>query len=153
MSLRIAEPMPLRTAGFGATAGGALVTILSGFQGPAALVGLVALCLGIALLDAVDAGRVGRRQIAVFLLTFGGVVGAWGLVVTALLAMLGLTPDRVVLMLLAGGILAVGVAVFLIRYAPEPRPAPAIVTERRSGVPDDSRSRTPRSQRLDRLAG
>jgi hypothetical protein len=147
VSLRIAEPTPLRTAGFGATAGGALTTILSGFQGPAALLGLVALCLGVALLDAVDAGRVGRRQVGVFLLALGGVVGAWGLVVTALLAMLGLSPDRVVLMLLAGGILAVGVAVFLIRYAPEPRPEPAIVTGR--SIAPGSRSRVP----PDRLAG
>jgi len=152
MALRIAEPTPLRTAGLGATAGGALTTILSGFRGPAALVGLVILCLGIALVDAVDAGRVGRRQLAVFLLSLGGVVGAWGLVVTALLAMLGLPPDRAVLILLAGGVLAMGVAVFLIRYASEPRPEPAIVTE--SSAPDaGSRSRAPTSQRLDRLAG
>ncbi|MGH2546635.1 MAG: hypothetical protein ACRDHJ_07125 [Actinomycetota bacterium] len=152
MALRIAEPSPPRAAGLGATAVGALTTILSGFQGPPALVGLVVLCLGIALLDAVDAGGVGRRQLAVFLLSLGGVVGAWGLVVTALLAMLGLPPDRAVLILLVGGILAMGVAVFLIRYAPESRPAPAIVTE--SGAPDaGSRSRASTSQRLDRLAG
>ena len=118
----------------------------------AALVGLVILCLGIALLDSVDAGRVGRRQLAVFLLSLGGVVGAWGLVVTVLLAMLGLPPDRAVLILLAGGILSTGMAVFLIRYASEPRPEPAIVTE--SSAPDaGSRSRGPTSQRLDRLAG
>lgn len=46
MALRIAEPTPLRTVGFGATAGGTLVTIMAGFQGPAALVGLAALSVG-----------------------------------------------------------------------------------------------------------
>jgi hypothetical protein len=150
MVLRIDEPTPLRTAGLGATAAGALTTILSGLQGPAALVGLVVLCLGIALLDAVDVGRVGRRQLAVFLLAIGAVLAAWALVVTLLLAMLGLPLARVPLMLLAGGILAVGVGILLMRYLP--RPAPAIVTD--SSAPDaGSRSRAPTSQGLDRLAG
>ena len=146
MALRIAEPTPLRTAGFGASAGGALMTILSGFQGPAALIGVAALCLGIALLDAVDAGRVGRRQLGLFLLALGGVVGMWALVVTALLAMLGLPADPVVLVLLAGGILAVGGGVFLVRYASVPRAAPAIVVH-------GGRRPHLASQRLHRLAG
>ena len=149
MALRIAEPTPLRTAGFGATAGGGLLTIMSGFQGPAALVGLASLSLGLALLDAVDAGRVGPRQVGVFLLTLGGVVTAWGLVVNVLLAMLSLSPNPVVLMLLAGGILAAGAGVFLIRYLP--RPAPGIVADR-SSLPDAG-GRAPESDPLDRLAG
>jgi hypothetical protein len=151
MALRIAEPNPLRTIGFAAAAGGALVTILSGFQGPAALVGLGVLCLGIALLDAVDGGGVGWRQLGVFLLALGGVLGAWALVVTLLLGMLGLPPGRVPLVLLVGGALAVGVAVFLIRY--RPRPAPAIVAERSSHHDAGRRGEAPDSQRLDRLAG
>jgi hypothetical protein len=151
MALRIAESRPLRTFGLGATAGGTLVTIMSGFQGPAALIGLAVLSLGIALLDAADAGLVGPRQLGLFLLTLGGVVAVWGLVVALLLAMLALSPDPVVLMLLAGGILAAGVGAFLIRYLP--RPAPAIVAERSSHHDAGRRGEAPDSQRLDRLAG
>jgi hypothetical protein len=132
MALRIAEPTPLRAIGFGAAAGGTLVTIMSGFQGPGALVGLGVLSVGIALLDAVDAGRVGWRQLGVFLLSLGAVLTAWALAVTLLLAMLGLPLPRVPLMLLAGGTLAVGVGIFLTRYLP--RPAPAIVADRPSAT-------------------
>ncbi|HYZ10474.1 MAG TPA: hypothetical protein VE962_01115 [Actinomycetota bacterium] len=151
--------MPLRTVGFGAAAGGALLTILAGFHGPAALVGLVALCVGIALLDAVDIGRVGRRQIALFLVSFGGVVGMWGLVVTILLVMLGLPAQPTVLMLLAGGILALGAALYLIRYAPVPKVEPAPVARRRrspsrrSSTRRRRRSRAPELEELRRLAG
>jgi hypothetical protein len=147
MALRIAEPTALRTTGFGASAGGALTAILAGFQGPAALVGVAVLCLGIALLDAVDTGRVGRRQLGLFLLGLGGVVGSWAVVVAVLQAMLGLPADPMVLGLLAGATLAVGVAMFLLRYAP--RAKPAIVAER-SAL---RRRSTLSPQRLDRLAG
>jgi hypothetical protein len=147
MALRIAEPTALRTTGFGASAGGALTAILAGFQGPAALVGVAVLCLGIALLDAVDTGRVGRRQLGLFLLGLGGVVGSWAVVVAVLQAMLGLPADPMVLGLLAGATLAVGVAMFLLRYAP--RAKPAIVAER-SAL---RRRSTLSAQRLDRLAG
>jgi hypothetical protein len=154
MSLRIVEPAPLRTVGFGAVAGGSLLTIFAGFRGPAAIVGLVALCAGIALLDAVDSGRVGRRQIALFLVSLGGVVGTWGLVVTILLAMLGLTPEPTVLALLGGGVVAVGAALYLIRYAPSPRAEPAIVAaRRRSPTAARRRAHVPVPQELRRLAG
>lgn len=150
MALRIAEPTPLRTVGLGATAGGILVTIMSGFHGPAALVGLGVLSVGIALLDAVDAGRVGWRQLGLFLLSLGAVLAAWALVVTLLLAMLGLPLAQVPLMLLAGGILAVGVGILLMRYLP--RPAPAIVADR-SLRDADRPGRALESEPLDRLAG
>jgi hypothetical protein len=153
MALRIAEPTPLRSTGFGASAGGALTTILSGFQGPAALIGVAVLCLGIALLDAVDTGRIGRRQVGLFLLGLGGVVGTWALVVTVLLAMLGLPADPVAMTLLAGGILAAGGAVFLIRYASVPRATPAIVADRSALRDAGGRRPVLTSQRLDRLAG
>jgi hypothetical protein len=147
MALRIVQSAPLRTTGFGASAGGAVTAILAGFQGPAALVGVAVLCLGIALLDAVDTGGVGRRQVGLFLLGLGGVVGSWAVVVAVLQAMLGLPADAMVLGLLAGAILAVGVAVFLLRYAP--RAKPAIVAER----PALRRRSTLATERLDRLAG
>jgi uncharacterized membrane protein (DUF441 family) len=151
MALRIAEPTPLRTAGFGAAAGGILTTLFSGFQGTAALIGVAILCLGIAILDAVDTGRVGRRQLGLFLLGLGGVVGSWAMVVTALLAMLGLPADPVVLSLLAGAIMAVSLAVVLLRFFPAPRAEPAIVAERSSL----RRRRRPTLsiERLGRLAG
>jgi hypothetical protein len=154
MALRILEPAPPRTVGFGAVAGGALMTILAGFQGPAALVGLAALCCGIALLDAGETGRVGRRQIALFLVSFGGVIGMWGLVVTILLAMLGLAPEATVLTLLAAGILAVGAALSLFRYASARRAEPAAPDRRRRAASARRRrSRTAAPEELDRLAG
>jgi hypothetical protein len=152
MALRIVEPTPLRTVGFGTVAGGALLTIMAGFQGPAALVGVVALSVGIALLDALDSGRVGRRQVVLFLVSFGGVVGMWGLVVTILLAMLGLAPEPTVLALLGGGILAVGAAVYLVRYAPAPR-AVVDAGRRRAAAVARRRSRAPVRRELGRLAG
>jgi hypothetical protein len=155
MALRIVEPSPLRTVGFGAAAGGAIMTLFAGFQGPGALVGLGALCVGISLLDAIDSGRVGRRQVALFLLSFGGVVGTWGLVVTVLLAMLGLTPETTVLALLGGGILAVGVAVYLIRYGSSPQAAPAAISGSRPARErkEKERSSAPGPRELRRLAG
>jgi hypothetical protein len=72
MPLLIAEPASLRIMGFGGVASGALTTIMAGFQDAAALVGLTALSLGIALLDAVDTGRVGQRQIGLFLVYSAG---------------------------------------------------------------------------------
>jgi uncharacterized membrane protein (DUF441 family) len=151
MALRIAEPTPLRTAGFGASASGILTTLLSGFQGTAALIGVAILCLGIAILDAVDTGRVGRRQLGLFLLGLGGVVGSWAAVVAALLAMLGLPADPVVLGLLAGAILAVSLGVVLLRFFPAPTAEPAIAVDRSSV----RRRRRPSlgTERLDRLAG
>ena len=118
MSLRIAEPLPLRTLGLGTAIGGVLTMIFAGFNSPAALVGVVALCAGIALPDAVDRGGMQRRQVGLFLLTPGGGVGAWALVVTLLLAILRLPADPAALALLAGSVLAVGGAVDLFRYAP-----------------------------------
>ena len=152
MAMRIVEPTPLRTVGFGAVAGGGLMTILAGFQGAAALVGLVALCAGIALLDAVDTGRVGRRQAGLFLVCLGGVVGMWSLVVTILLAMLGLPAQTTVLTLLAAGALAVGAAVYLIRYAPASEPA-AVAPQRPATTERRRRSRAPVVEELRRLAG
>lgn len=151
MALRIAEPTPLRTAGFGASAGGILTTLLSGFQGTAALIGVAILCLGIAILDAVDTGRVGRRQLGLFLLGLGGVVGSWAAVVAALLAMLGLPADPAVLGLLAGAILAVSLGVVLLRLFHAPTAEPALVADRSSV----RRRRRPAlgTERLDRLAG
>lgn len=125
MSLRIAEPVPLRTVGLGTTFGGVMTMTFAGFNGPAALVGVVALCAGIALLDAVDRGRMERRQVGLFLLTLGGGVGAWALVVTLLLAILRLPADPAAVALLAGSILAVGGAVCVLRYAPASRPSRA----------------------------
>lgn len=151
MGLRIAEPTPLRTVGFGATAGGTLVTVMSGFQGPAALVGVAVLSVGIALLDAVDAGRVGWRQLGVFLVALGAVLAAWGLAVTVLLAMLGLPLDRVPLLLLAGGGLGAVVGVFLMRSWP--RPAPAIVADPSALRDAGRRGEAPASEPLNRLAG
>jgi O-antigen ligase len=114
----------------------------------------VVLCAGISLLDGVDSGRVGRRQLGLFLLALGGIVGAWALVVTALLALLGLPADPAALWLLAGAILAAGGAVYLLRHAPERRREPAIVADR-SAVRATHRRReaVASGRRLDRLAG
>ncbi|MGH2765507.1 MAG: hypothetical protein ACRDKA_06305 [Actinomycetota bacterium] len=154
MALGIAEPAPLRTVGGGTVAGGALATIFAGFRGPAALVGVVALCAGISLLDGVDRGRMGRRQLGLFLIALAGVLGAWALVVTVLIAMLGLPPDPMALGLLAGAILAGGGAVYLLRYGPEPRQSPAIVAEPSAKRKRAARRRSPAvtADRLDRLA-
>jgi hypothetical protein len=120
------------------------------------MVGLVALCAGIGLLDSVDTGRVGRRQVGLFLVCLGGVVGMWSLVVTILLAMLGLPAQPTVLSLLAGGALAVGAAVYLLRYAPTPERAaepPAVAPRRTSATERRPPSRAPVIEELRRLAG
>lgn len=104
--------------GWGALAGGALLTVFAGFTGPAAVVGVAMLSAGIALLDATDIGRVSRRQVGLFLLVAGGVIGSWGLVVVLIMAVIGLTPDWPVLSLLAAAFLAVGGGMYLVRYAP-----------------------------------
>jgi hypothetical protein len=80
----------------------------------------------------------------------GGAVGTWGLVVTVLLAMLGLPSQPAVLGLLAGGILAVAVAVHLIRH--EPAAGQAIVARPASTAPR-RRARPPVAEESDRLAG
>jgi hypothetical protein len=154
VSLRIEEPRPLRTVGWGTVAGGGLLTVFAGFVGPAALVGVVILGAGIALLDAVDIGRVARRQLGLFLLVSGGVVGAWALVVVLIMAIIGLTPDLPVLSLLAGAFLAVGGGMYIVRYAPVSRaPAPSRVDSIRRARAARRRRLAGATSRVGRLAG
>jgi hypothetical protein len=95
-----------------------MLTVFAGFVGPGALVGVLMISAGIALLDALDLGRVSLRQVGLFLLVAGGVVGGWALVVMLIMAIIGLTPDTPVLALLAGAFLAVGGGMYVLRYAP-----------------------------------
>jgi hypothetical protein len=153
VSVRIEQPRPLQTVGWGTIAGGLVATLIAGFVGPAALVGVIMVSAGIALLDALDLGRVSRRQVGLFLLVAGGVVGAWALVVMLIMAIIGLTPDTPVLALLAGAFLAVGAGMYILRFVPvahapaQPRrvePHQRAASRRRPGTS---------SPRVGRLAG
>jgi hypothetical protein len=149
VSLRIEAPRPLQTVGWGIAAGGVVLTVFAGFVGPLALVGVIMISAGIALLDALDLGRVSRRQIGLFLLVTGGVVGTWALVVVLIMAIIGLTPDTPVLAMLAAGFLAVGGGMYVVRYAPV---AEARARPRRARTASGSGRRTSAPQ-AGRLAG
>jgi uncharacterized iron-regulated membrane protein len=153
VSFQIEEPKPLRTVGVGVTAGGALLTVFAGFTGAAALVGVIMLCCGISLLDAVDLGWVGRRQLGLFLLALGAVVGAWALIVVVLLAILGLAADTIALALLGGSFLAAGGGTFILRYASSERQAVRASASQRVSATPRRQTLTTGARRAGRVAG
>lgn len=150
MAMRIVDPTPLGAVGVSVVGGGALTTILTGFRGPAALLGVAVLSAGIALLDGVDSRRIGRRQLAIFLLALGGIAATWGLVVTALLAIVRLPLGAVPLGLLGGGAAAVVVGVVLVGMDSRSRSIASVEARRRT--PSDQ-GRPLSSAEVERLAG
>ncbi len=150
MAMRIVDPTPRGAVGVGVVGGGALTTMLAGFRGPAALLGVAVLSAGIALLDGVDGRRIGWRQLAIVLLALGAFAAAWGLVVTALLAMVGLPVGAVPLGLLGGGAAAVVAGVVLMGIDSRSRSLASVAARRRTA---SERRRPPSPAELDPLAG
>jgi hypothetical protein len=69
----------------GVVAFGGLVVVRAGFRGPAALIGVLLLAAGLALLDAWARGRLTVALVGVFLLVLGLGVGVWTVGVILLL--------------------------------------------------------------------
>jgi hypothetical protein len=115
MQVRIADPTPIRILGSGASTGGLLLLILAGFVGAAALVSVLTICAGVALVDAAEERRLGARQGGLFLLTMGLGLGLWALLVVALLSVLGQPLGGPPLVILAVSIPAAAMGLALMR--------------------------------------
>jgi hypothetical protein len=112
---RITDPTPVRIAGSGAAIGGLLLLILAGFTGVAALIGVIAVCAGVALVDAANRGEVGPRQVGVFFVVLGLGLGFWGSLVVLLLWGLSLPVEGPPLVIVAVCAPAVLVGALLLR--------------------------------------
>jgi hypothetical protein len=113
--LRINDPTPVRIAGSGAAAGGLFLLILAGFTGVAAMVGVLAICAGVGLVDAAGLGELGPRQAGIFLMVLGIGLGFWALSVVVLLVGLGLPVEGAPLMILTASVPAAAVGGLLVR--------------------------------------
>jgi hypothetical protein len=100
MALRVSQPLPLRTLGITSSVVGFAAVEATGVAGPFALIGFVLLCLGFALFDAVDRGRLELRHLGIFLASVGAGAGSWALLVLGLLRLLEQPPGREVYALL-----------------------------------------------------
>jgi hypothetical protein len=123
--VRVAQPFPLRTFGIAATAGGAFLIEANAVRGPAAVIGLAFLAVGLAAFDALDRGRIEPRHAGMVAAVIGGGLGSWSLVIVALLALLGIPVDTHLWLIMASGALGVIVGVILIGTRPSVMARPA----------------------------
>jgi hypothetical protein len=148
---RINDPTPVRIAGSGAAVGGLLLLILAGFTGVAALIGVIALCAGVALVDAAGRGELGPRQAGLFLVVLGLGLGFWGFLVVLLLWGLGLPVEGPPLLVLAVCIPASLVGWVLVRPGALRWAAGAVAAVSR--WTGQARTRAANERRLGRAAG
>ena len=118
MALRVVIPNRVRIAAVICTAVGVALLDESGAAGPLGWSGAALFCLGVALFEALDEGRLGSRQGGMILLLLGLGAATWGLMVI-LLTRFFLTDDPSFLpyLLFSGGLVAVTAGVRLRRGA------------------------------------
>jgi hypothetical protein len=117
----------------------------------AALIGVFAVCAGVALVDAAGRGEVGPRQVGVFLIVLGVGLGFWGLLVVLLLWGLGLPVEGPPLVILAICVPSVLLGALLLRPGALGWVAGGLATIFRQA--GQARTRTVSERRLGRVTG
>jgi hypothetical protein len=103
MALRVVKPLPLRTLGIAAIGVGVFIVESFAASRPPAIVGLVLIGAGIALLAAVGERRVSVRHVGLFAVVTGASLAAWAAVALLGMTLFDLHPGRHLLVLLGVG--------------------------------------------------
>lgn len=114
-------PLAVRLAAMALIVAGAGLVAAEGARGPASLTGFAMFCLGMAGLDGLYRGRVGFRQIALFLGWAAAGMGLWAAFATGLLRLLDLpVGGELRTMLVAAAVCAAGSATSALLYVRPP---------------------------------
>jgi hypothetical protein len=115
MALRVVEPLPLRAMGIAAIGVGAFIVESFAASRPPAVVGLVLIAAGIALLAAVGERHVSVRHAGLFALVSGAALAAWAGVALLGMWLFELEPGRHLLVMLSVGAVGATAGVVLLR--------------------------------------
>ena len=147
MAFRVVEPVRLRGAAILAAVAGVLL-IVAGVAGrPIALAGAILLAAAGAAFDALGEGRLGLRQLGVFLAALGSGLGIWAVLVLALMLLMAVAPVPgavylILLLAVASAATGVALAVKGSRHAPA-TPSGRAARRRRAHPPQVGTRRLP----------
>jgi hypothetical protein len=115
MALRVLKPLPLRALGIAAIGMGVFIVESFAASRPPAIVGLVLVAAGIALLAAVGERHVSVRHVGLFAIVAGASLAAWAGVVLVGMTLFDLHPGRHLLVLLGVGAAGTLAGAYLLR--------------------------------------
>lgn len=118
MAFRVIEPTRLRGAAILAAVAGVLLVVAGVAGRPIAVGGAILLAAAGAAFDGLGEGRLGLRQVGVFLAALGSGLGIWALLVVVLMVLLAIAPvPATVYVVLALAVIASAAGVALVMRA------------------------------------